>query len=312
MKYLKKVFIGISCLLGIVLLILIIDYIRLNVSYQKNKKAYTDTFNTPGVKDSYVPQGMAYDGQHNIVLQTSYNGKGNVSKLYITDLKSKKLIKELRLFNPDGTENNLHVGGIATDGKTIWITSDYQVNEYSFEEALNTDKDFIKSLKHSKLPIRGDFCYCRGVELWIGDFFLKPFYPVPNNTPLLFKYSTDNLDYDSPEIAISLPKMVQGMTITDNDEFIFTRSFTYLIKSDLVTYKNILNKKPDVYKVNKNLKISYYHFTNKDIIKNEKLPPMAEGLFYRDNELYILFESNSSHYPIAFPKMKKVIKKSTN
>ena len=33
---------------------------------------------------------------------------------------------------------------------------------------------------------------------------------------------------------------------------------------------------------------------------------------YKDNELYILFESNSSHYPLAFPKMKKVIKKSTN
>ncbi len=310
MKLSKKILLSIGCLLGLVLLLFIIDYLRLNISYQINKDSYEEAFDIVGNKDGYVPQGMAYDSKHDIILQTSYNGNGKISKLYIINYNNKELVKEMRLFKADGTENHLHVGGVATDGKTVWITSDYQVNEYLLEDILSSDNDFIGSSKEKKLPIRGDFCYFDGSYLWIGDFFLKPFYPVPNDTPLLLKYSLKGLDYNKPDLAASLPKMVQGMTITNKNEFVFTRSFTYLIKSDLATYKNIFNNDPDTYNL-KGHKIPYYHFTKKELIKSEKLPPMAEGLFYKNKNLYILFESSSDHYGLALPKVKKVIKKST-
>lgn len=313
MKLSKKILLGIGCLLGLVLLLFIIDYLRLNISYQINKDSYEEAFDIVGNKDGYVPQGMAYDKIHNVVLQTSYNGKGKVSKLYVVDFKTKKLLKELAIRTIDGKDNKLHVGGIATNGYNVWITSDYKVSEFSLDEILTTSQNYIESYNDSKLPIRGDFCYCdEEANLWIGDFFLKPFYEVPNDTPLLFKYSAyDELKYDNPELVVSLPKMVQGMTITKDNKFVFTKSFTYLIKSELTTYKNIFKEKTtDTYKF-KNKEIPYYHFTKKNLIKNEKLPPMAEGLFYKDNSLYILFESNSSHYPLALPKVTKVLKKST-
>ena len=311
MKYLKIVFIGIGCLLGIVILILLINCIRLNIQYQINKKNYTKTFSVVGSKKGYVPQGMAYDETHNIVLQTSYNTKDKPSSIYIINFKTGKLLKELLLKETDNSDNHLHVGGVATDGKTIWITSDYQVNEYSLEEALKTKNNYLKSKKHSKLPIRGDFCYCKDNNLWIGDFYLKPFYPVPDDNPLLMKYNLDILDYNNPMLIISLPKMVQGMAITDNDEFVFTRSFTYLVNSKLSTYKNISDKKPEMYKLNIK-EVAYYHFDETNLIKEETIPPMAEGIFYKDKSLYILFESDSDHYALAFPKIKSVLKKSTN
>lgn len=303
-----KILIGIGTFIGLILLLLIIDYLRLNISYLINKKNYQETFLIAGNTDNYIPQGMTYNEDKGIVLQTAYNKDDKASKLYVIDFKRKKLIKELDLRDTDGNKDTRHVGGIATKNDTVWITSDYQVTEYSLNEIINTKNGYIKCLKQRKLPIRGDFCYADNSNLWIGDFYLRPFYPVPNNTPLLFQYELKNTNYQEPILAISLPKMVQGMAITDKNEFIFTRSFTNLIKSDLVIYKNVLNNKPDFYKINNNY-IPYYHFTKKDIVKHEKLPPMAEGIFTKNTELYISFENSSNHYFYAYPKLYKVIKK---
>ena len=291
----------------IILLIFIINYLRINITYMINKKDYKNSFNVYGNNNNYVPQGLTYSDKYNIALQTSYNSKHKVSMLYVIDFKTKKLIKELKLKEIDNSNNTNHVGGIATDNNKVWITNDFEINEYDLDTILNTKDNYIKSIKNNKLPNRGDFCTYKDGYLWIGDFFLNPFYKIKDNNPLLMKYNIKELDYNKPELIISLPKMVQGMVITDDNKFIFTESFTYLINSNLSIYDNILKKEKDTYKLN-NINIPYYKFEKKDLIKNIKLPPMAEGLFLKDNNLYILFESSSDTYKPAIPKIKKVIK----
>ena len=307
MKYLLKILKIICIFILIIAIILIIDYLRLNVSYLINKKDYKESFKVYGNKNNYVPQGLTYSDKYNIALQTSYNSKHKVSMLYVIDFKTKKLIKELKLKEIDNSNNTNHVGGIATDNNKVWITNDFEINEYDLDTILNTKDNYIKSIKNNKLPNRGDFCTYKDGYLWIGDFFLNPFYKIKDNNPLLMKYNIKELDYNKPELIISLPKMVQGMVITDDNKFIFTESFTYLINSNLSIYDNILKKEKDTYKLN-NINIPYYKFEKKDLIKNIKLPPMAEGLFLKDNNLYILFESSSDTYKPAIPKIKKVIK----
>ena len=54
--------------------------------------------------------------------------------------------------------------------------------------------------------------------------------------------------------------------------------------------------------------IPYYKFDKNSEMEHIKLPPMAEGLFNIDNDLYILFENSSDKYFYALPKMKKIIK----
>ena len=69
-----------------------------------------------------------------------------------------KKIKKLKLKKNNNKRNNNHVGGIATDNNKVWITSDYQINEYNLEEIMNTKNNYIKSTSDKKLPNRGDFC----------------------------------------------------------------------------------------------------------------------------------------------------------
>lgn len=312
MNTVKKILIGIGIIIGIIIVFIMLDYIVINISYNYDKYRFEETFDVQGNKNKYVPQGMTYSKKYNVVLQTSYSGKKDVSMLYVIDFSSGNLIKSLKLHDLNGNDDTSHVGGIATDNNTVWITSDYSVREYLLDDIMGTENDFIQCKADTKLGIRGDFCYFGYNTLYIGDFCLAPFYKVPNNKPLLLAFDTEkDYNYDEPEYIMSLPKMVQGMTIMPNKNFVFTRSFTNLIKSDLRVYSNILENQPEVYNYN-GKDVPYYKFSENNNIKTIKFPPMAEGLFNINDDIYILFESSSDKYFYAIPKMKKVIKYTCN
>jgi len=302
-KFIRKVYF----ILLIIIIIILFNYTRLIISYLVHNYEYVNSFPIYGNHNNYVPQGLVYSEKYNIVLQTSYNSKHTVSMLYVIDYNSGKLLKELKLKEFDLSDNTSHVGGIASNEEKVWITSDFLVYEYDLNQIIHTKEKYIQSTNQSKLPIRGDFCTFHDNSLWIGDFFLNPFYKVKDNNPLLVKYSLESLDYFKPELIISLPKMVQGLVITNDNKFIFTESFTNLVHSNLSIYDNVLNEKSEIFNFY-GKEIPYYKFSDKNLIKNIKLPPMAEGLFYKDKKLYILFESSSDTYFYAYPKLDQVIK----
>lgn len=308
MKFLKYLF---KVIIGIILFAVIVvagDYLRLIVSYNINKDQAVEVFDAQGLKNKYTPQGLTYSEKYNVAIQTSYNKKHLVSKIYITELGTNKFIKELKLLNKDGTENNKHVGGIATDDNTVWITNDYYVDVVDLDEIMNTTEDYVQIKESYKLPNRGDFClYDKGI-LWIGDFFLKGIYDCPDDNPLLFGYNLDKeIDYNSPDVAISLPIMIQGMAMTEDNKFIFSDSYTNFIHSKLTIYENVLEEEPSTYEIN-NKEIPYYKLDKDNLIKTYKVPPMAEGIFLKDKELYVLYESASDTYWMALPKLPKVLK----
>lgn len=303
----KKIFRIISIILLIAFTLLLLNYARLSALYLINKRYYKETFNILGNNNFYVPQGLTYSEKYDVVLQTSYNSKRDISMLYITNFSTGKFIKTLKLIEVDGSDNTEHVGGITTDDNTVWITNNYMVNEFSLDEIMSTENDFIRSKNNYELPNRGDFCSYDNNILWIGDFCIRPFFKVPNNNPLLMGYKVANkIDFSKPDYIVSLPKIVQGMAITPENDFIFTSSFTYFIHSTLAIYKNPLECEYEVYDIN-GKKVPYYKLDKSRLIKSIKLPPMAEELFYKDGKVYILFESSSDVYINAFPKMKKVI-----
>jgi len=304
MKVVKKI-LKILCIIIIsIVSLLIINDVRIMLSYKINN--YEEVLNIYGYKDYYVPQSITYSKKYNVILETAYNSKHKVSKLYVIDYDSGKLLKELKLIKPDNTENTKHVGGITTNDELVWITSDYEIEEYILEDIINTSNDYIKSIKLDKLYNRGDYCVYKDNLLLIGDFYLYPIYKVPNNNPLLLAYNLSNeIDYKYPAFAVSMPKMVQGLAINDNHEYIVTQSYTYLVNSKMRKYK--LVDKDETININ-NREIKYYKFNDSSLVSKKTLPPMAEGLFYKDSYLYILFESNSKKYSLAFPKINKLIK----
>ena len=125
MKF-KKIFIAI---VGIIILLIIFNYSRIIVSYNKQKSISTESFDVNGKQGSYVPQGITYSTKYNCILQTAYSKK-DVSMLYVTDFESGKLLKALKLFKHDDTKNMNHVGGITTNDDKVWITSDFEITPF--------------------------------------------------------------------------------------------------------------------------------------------------------------------------------------
>lgn len=281
MKKIKKIFKIIGIIILVLILLLIIDYIIINIKYNKNKNKYKSTYKII-IETGYAPQGVTYSEKYNVIIESSYNYKGKDSKIYIIDFNSKRLIDEFEL-----EKNKTHVGGITTNEDTLYITGDNYLYTYDLKEIMNTGLVSIKETKKTKIKNRGDFCLYHDNVLWTGDFALWPLYRVPKNKPLILGYKDGNTNYNKPDYSYEIPKMVQGMEIVDN-EFIFTKS-----------YSPWLNSKLDIYKL-KDKKLKH-----KDTIK---LPPMAEGLFYKDDNLYILYESNSYKYWMALPKIKNLVK----
>ena len=278
----KKV---IKCLIWtifIFIILFVINYARINIYYLINKDKYTEHSKIEGNLDNYAPQGLTYSSKYNVILQTSYNKNKKASILYITDFTTKKLIKKLQLKKSNNEINNNHVGGITTDNNTLWITSDYELNEYKLDEIMKTNNNEIKSIKDTKLINRGDFCSYKNNTLWIGSFHIDFFYP---EDPILHGYKTDKeIDFTKPDYEYDIPWLVQGMAITDDNKFVYSQSFTPFHLSTI-----------SIYDKNK-------------LIKKIKVPPMSEGIFYKDNEIFICFESNATRYFYADPKVKKIIK----
>ena len=313
MKIVRKIVKGIAFLLLFAICALVLDYLRLNIQYLVYKHDYKDAFPVYGNTNQYVPQGMCYSDQYNVVLQTSYHGEHDVSMLYVIDFQTGELLKSLQLKDMNGNNQTHHVGGIATDNQTVWITNDYEVEEYSLDEIFRTEDNQIQSLRTVTLPIRGDFCSVHENTLWIGDFYLKHIYDVPNGNPLLMGYSLENdLTYDIPEVVLSLPKMVQGLTFNNQGQFVFTESYTYLILSNFSIYQNVLEEPAKATIKIHDKEIPYYQLNKSNLVQTIKMPPMAEGLFYFDGSYYILFESSTDHYPLALPRMKKVVQYKTD
>lgn len=283
-------------------------YIHLNNAYFFNKNLYIETHNIQGNVNGYVPQGLTYSEKYNVILQTSYN-KNNYSMLYVIDFSSGVLLKELKLKISEDEYSYSHVGGITTNDDKVWITSDYKLYEYSLDEIIETEKDYIVSKVTEQTYNRGDFCYYKNDILWIGDFHNKIYMSIKGDKPYLFGYKLiDDIDFNYPQYVISIPDMVQGMTILENNTIVFTRSFSNLMRSRLSFYSNVLAKETKEYfEINGN-KIPYYHLNNSNLVKTEYLSPMAEGLFHKDDYLYILFENSSDEYEHTYPKINKIVK----
>ena len=312
MKKKNWLFIILLCIVGVFVGCFVFFYFNIDMLYMRQLKEYQkEKIQVQGNSDHYVPQGFCYDEEHGVVLQTSYNKKNEVSKLYVSDFETGELLNTLSLYNSNNHEITAHVGGIATDSSKVWITSDSTIWEFSLEDILY-QKDRVNSTREADLPIRGDFCTYYDGELWIGDFYQPIFWKVKDDNPLVLTYTLDeDIDFDKPNKISSLPGTVQGMVITDQYIY-FTQSYTFLNPSKLSIYTNLYKDGYTEEEVDfKGIKVPYYHFDLNYFVKKVSLPPMAEEFFYKDERLYFLFESSSNAYPIAHPRVKEILSHST-
>lgn len=247
--------------------------------------------------DSYIPQGMCNTDAYWLV--TAYDaGKKYPSVIYAIDSEEKKLVSTVLL------PNKYHVGGIAFDGKRIWLTGDTS-DRYKgrpFVQYIKYD-DFLALADKSVAEVTEDgisekiyiknkpsFLECDGGKLWVGTYIGTK----ETKEGYIYGYSIsdaeegDILNTTLFSVITAIDSSAQGMDIEDNHLYVSSsyKGNSPSIKSSFITkyeISPIVNGAPNLYVGDREL-------------SRIEVPKMNEEIFIEDNLIHINFESAATRW----------------
>lgn len=312
-------------LLGVILIFLLIYFLGEGLGDLKTARKEFKIF---GLSEGFTPQGLCFMKNLDCFLISGYmKNKKLASRIYVIDAKNKSLVKYFCLKDKK-TEICGHFGGVTSFGDDVWISSDgevFRINANQIKNAKNCEK--IQIIDKFSSNNGADFCFVYAGTLWIGEFYKLGKFETETSHHVS---STDGEQFHSmcfgfkiskqgecaiesklPEIALSIPDLVQGICVTGDELFL---SCSYGIsKSSILIYKNIFSKSPNRFTVFGEKQIPLLILTKENFKQKLSLPSMSEGIDDFDGRLYILFENAAKKYRIfTRRKLKNIFSISLN
>ncbi len=297
-------------------------------SLPTEKEEYSDffaaarpVFFVPGLLEGFIPQGLCYSPDEELVIISGYYMKSQFpSRLAVIDNKSGELILSVGLKQSDGEAFYGHAGGIACCDNTVYITSEgeaYYISLFSLKKAQNNSQICFEG--KFKLRTLGSFANYEDGILWVGDFVedkKSELLNAPNIVTLnsgetfyaqcegykLFeglpdeKRKTKNEEGYVPDCLLSIPTQIQGMARISDGRFVFSRSYGRKNDSKIAVYEDVFLR--NAYKTIsiEGFSVPLYCFTEDTMIKELNAVPMSQGIDRINNKLFLLFESGADIY----------------
>lgn len=311
----------IGSLIALIALVLVgaICYFKIPVAsyYAASDKAFV----IPDIMKGYVPQGMHYCEDEEVLVLSGYRSDGAASPIYVVEAGDEdfgKLLQNVTLQNEDGTDFVGHGGGVAKYGDFVYVAGDEAVlYVYSFADIMAAEqggsvrcKDSI-SLKVSEEDyVIPAFVTVYKDTLVLGEFYREEVYPTLESHHMTtaagdvhyalavrFTLSAD-AEFGivtEPTVAYSLPAQVQGMTFTEDGKRVYLStswglSFSHVLEYDMTK----LQREGEITVLGKSVPL--YAMDSASLIKDHKIAPMSEEMAIINGKLYVLSESASSKY----------------
>lgn len=285
-------------------------------------EAYTnELFEIPGLDDDFVPQGLCFVESLNSFAVSGYSSVGGegdeaLSRIYLIN-NDTKAVKKLLLICPDGTGFDYHAGGIACNGSDVWVASGGSEKKGGYAYHITTDVlssvqsgDKVRFDGRFQTEAKASYMYCDGEMLWIGEFYNKdnpvnPDHAYGKNKAICCGYKLPiDVEYTAetklvPDVVLSIPDQVQGMSITDNGEVVFSTSYGRRNNSVMHIYSGYNSWKTDTAEVFGTKDIQLYVADNDSRITRITMPTLMEAFDYYNGRLYLIFESGAKSYSDA-------------
>lgn len=310
----------VALLLSIILILHVVTPIVASDFFANSNNEYV----TPGIYDGLVPQGYAYVGENDIILQCGYMADGvSASRIYVTNASDPSDTFYVELYTEDGQPYTGHTGGITSAFNYVWLCNDEEGDDncvwvLSLHD-LNSKDGRVILKKRFQTESRAACCFVDGVYLWVGEFYDGVDYKTKDthsfvvdgeeNNALVFAYSLnigntdygidygeiDGVKYFTPALALSVPDLLQGFCKTNDGRFVLSAS--YGVKASyLYFYSDVTSGEADSsIKVN-DKDVPVYFLDDEALTKSVLMPPMSEEIFLKDGKIYVLFESASQKY----------------
>lgn len=253
----------------------------------KKNVLYNRSYVLPGMKitnnggfnsTNMVPQSVAFAGSYMLI--SAYDKAGEQeSVIYIMDKSTRKYMTSLIL------PHRGHVGGMAYDGKNLWITygKNLQCIKYSvIQDAVKSGgayKEIYTFTTQAAMPDTASFVTYYKKRIWVGTYH-------QSSKKYMYGYSISNKSA-TPVLKktnkMLLPNRTQGIAVASSGKLLISRSCqTRKGKSGFLCQL-------DIYKPT-------WKLTAASVKKNKKkktvqMPPMNEGIALSGAYTYIVFES---------------------
>lgn len=277
-------------------------------TYNKVKKTERKII---GLNDGFVPQGLGYNEEKNLIFQSGYFKKDNHCVIYITNSSGKT--KKVYVNIDQNTKYTGHFGGIASYKDFVYVSEDFEKDGidysnrlyiFSLNDLLDENKDTVFIDKYIEIEEEGACVSISDGYLYTGEFYSAGSYETksnhhitnPNNITQPALVSAYRLDETKEnglgdvEFQISVPKAIQGFTIKD-DTCIISTSWGPL-PSKMNYYHLDRSKTID----NPVSGVPLYYIDETCLIKSITMPAMSEGIYIKDNRVNVYFESAGNKY----------------
>ena len=257
-------------------------------SFLKKQLIYAKCVILPGMTNtnvaefgctSMVPQGLTFAGSYMLI--SAYDAKGvDNSVIYVMNKSSKKLLTTVIL------PNKTHAGGIAYDGRNLWVTQTTNLKSIPFskiKEAADKNQKYLEVAEYESVNELGQqaaaVTYYKGL-LWVASY-------NETSNGYLGSYKIVNKGA-KPTLTlcrrIKIANRVQGLTFTSNGRLILSRS------CQTNASKRGYFHQLDVYKPNLS-QVSSGKISLGKVKKTIDMPSMNEEIAVSGKYLYVNFES---------------------
>ena len=227
-------------------------------------------------EEGYYPQGLCFTEDY--VLVSLYSDK--VDSLGVVKIFNKKTGEYLLSL---GMDKSSHMGGIAYDGKNIWICNSDKMQveriEYSFMiEMISACKGEIVDVRNlvEVYPVKNKpscITYYDGM-VWVATHSIL-------KKSIVMAYHYNERENTITRVMIfNTPSKVQGISFSETGEVYLSVSYGRRNSSYVQKYINVemMSKNKDSY------------------MEKIELPPCSEGIVIEDDKVYVLFESAGTKY----------------
>ncbi len=228
------------------------------------------------LSEEQYPQGICITDD--FIFVTSYSGeKHALGECMIFDRLSGEYLVSL------GMDKNSHLGGIAFDGKNIWVcnSSKMAIERISYE--------FIR---HTVMHNKGGFVNITnlvevysvknipsGITFYNGSLYVVTHTKWTNSKMISYVYD-EMKDKLESEFVYKIPSKVQGITFSEDGGVYLSTSYGRKNSSFIRKYRSIYTMTKDV----------------EDCLERIEMPPCSEGISLYQDKLYVLFESAGKKY----------------
>ncbi len=284
----------------------------------------------PGLETGAVPQGLAHSASLGRYFISAYFDDGRPSVVFCIDAWTGALAGSTRLLEEKGRFHRGHVGGLAVDADSLWVSSEGRVWRYALRDLAGVgDRQAVEegeAVAQSSFAAetRASYMAAWKGKLYVGEFAHRGVAAYPTRRTHHLADRTGALQYawiavydlvasgaagavlagaegPSPEAAILVRDDVQGLVVTD-DAFFISLSWGRASKSLLARYDNPISAqgsaggKLGAALLGDGSSIPLYFLDGQNLEAELSMPPMAEGIAMAEGRIATLFESGAWKY----------------